>query len=126
MSSAYPTPLISARDPAPYRGKRIASAVISSALVLFAVVFAPIGILSALSAQPMGAAWTTGSNPINVVFSAIFVLALLALAALGVVAIVLARRGRSTGLLIYASAVTALLLVGAVGLIIAVVIMVSG
>ncbi len=126
MSSAYHTPPVPFRAPAPHQGKRIASAVLSSVLVLFGLVFAPMGILFAISAEPMGEAWTKGSNPINVVFSAIFALAVLVLATLGAVAVILARLGRSTGLLIYASVVTGLLLVGAIGLIVSVVITVSG
>ena len=106
--------------------KKIASAVISSALVLFAVVFAPIGIMAATNAESYGSEWSSGSNMINVVFAWIFAIALLGMAAVAVVAVVLAARAKSIGLLIYAVAVTALLLIGAIGLTVAAVVMVSG
>lgn len=112
--------------PTPHRGKRIASAVLSSALVLFAVVFAPVGIMAATAAEPLGDEWSTGSNMINVVFAWVFGVALLVFAGLGGAAIAFAGAGRSTGLVIYAVVVTVLLVVGAAGFLTAGVIMISG
>lgn len=94
-------------------------------LLLFGLVFAPLGLVAAASAEPLGSEWSTGSNVVNVVVTWMFAVALLILTGLGVVAIVLARTGRSTGLVIFAAAVTLLLLLGAVGMITAGAIMVS-
>ncbi len=95
-------------------------------LLLFGLAFAPLSLVAAASAEPLGSEWSTGSNFVNVVVTWMFAVAMLMLTGLGVVAIVLARTGRSTGLVIFAAAVTLLLLLGAVGMITAAAIMVSG
>lgn len=95
-------------------------------LLLFGLAIAPLSLVAAASAEPLGSEWSTGSNFVNVVVTWMFAVAMLMLTGLGVVAIVLARTGRSTGLAIFAAAVTLLLLLGAVGMITAAAIMVSG
>lgn len=109
-----------------HRGKKVASALISSAMLLFGLVFTPIGIAVAVNSRPFGAEWSTGSNMINVVFTFVFGVALLVLSAVALTAVFLARAARSTGLFVYALAVTAIVLAGAIAWIAAGVIMVSG
>jgi len=110
----------------PNSGKKAAAAVISSLMLLFGLVFTPIAIVAVTHAEPLGAEWSTGSNMINVVFTWIFGFALLLLAAIAAAGAFFARAAKSTGLFVYALVVTGIVLIGAVAMLAAGAIAVSG
>jgi len=110
----------------PNGGKKVGSAVISSVMLLFGLVFTPIAIVALAHAQPLGSEWSTGSNVINVVFLWIFGFALLILTAIAAAGAVLARFAKSTGLFVYALVVCAMLVVGAIAMLTAGAITISG
>lgn len=99
---------------------------LSSVMLLFGLVFTPFGIAAVANAEPLGPEWSTGSNLINVVFVWIFGVVLLFLSAAAAASAFLARAAKSTGLFVYALIVTAIVLVGAVTMLAAGAIMVSG
>ncbi|NUS50544.1 MAG: hypothetical protein HOQ22_05815 [Nocardioidaceae bacterium] len=121
---APPSPPTPPRSPR--SGKKAASAVLTSVVLLFGLVFTPIAIVAAVNAQPLGAEWSTGSNLINVVFTWVFGVALLLLAAIAAGSALVARAAKSTGLFVYAVVVAAFVLVGAIGMLAAGAIAVSG
>lgn len=104
----------------------MASAVISSVALLFGLVFTPIAIVAVVNARPLGSEWSTGSNMINVVFMWIFGFALVMLAVLAAAGIFFAWAAKSVGLSIYAAIVTAFVFLGAVAMLAAAAITVSG
>jgi len=110
----------------PNGGKKAGSAVISTVMLLFGLVFTPIALVAVVHAQPLGAGWSTGSNLINVVFLWIFGFALLLLAAVAAAGAVLGRAAKSTGLFVYGLVVTVVVLVGAIAMLTAAGITVSG
>ncbi|MBD3943822.1 hypothetical protein IF188_19185 [Microbacterium sp. NEAU-LLC] len=127
MTTNAPPPPGPARPArSPHAGKKVASAVLSSVMLLFGLVFTPIAITGLVAAEPLGSEWSTGSNMINVVFTWIFGFALLFFAAGAAASAFLARTARSTGLFVYALVVTAITLVGAIAMLAAAAIMVSG
>jgi len=121
-----PAPPAYSPPPAPHRGKKVASAVISSVALLFGLVFTPIAIVAVVNARPLGSEWSTGSNMINVVFMWIFGFALVMLAVLAAAGIFFAWAAKSVGLSIYAAIVTAFVFLGAVAMLAAAAITVSG
>ncbi|MFD4957642.1 hypothetical protein [Microbacterium sp. NPDC058389] len=110
----------------PNGAKKVGSAVISSVMLLFGLVFTPVALVAVAHAEPLGSAWSTGSNMINVVFTWILGFALLLFGAIALVAAFLARSARSAGLFVYALVVTAIVLIGAVAMLVAGAIAVSG
>ncbi|GAA5195280.1 hypothetical protein [Microbacterium jejuense] len=121
-----PHPLPTAPPRSPNTGKKVASAVIASGMLLFGLVFTPIAIVALVRAQPLGPDWSTGSNVVNVVFMWIFGFALLLLSAIAAAGAVLAKAAKSTGLFVYALIVTAIVLIGALAMLVAAAITVSG